>query len=316
MISEDTLEGLRRITVRNGECEISLLPELGGKLIALRFLDGPNALLSPPDFPYRRAEPFAPFDQFDTSGFDDCFPTVAECEDPDDPGRTLPDHGELWSRAHEVELHADGLGVTTSIRLQSWPGRFVRSLRLQGHVVQLRYQVHNDGDRTRHVLWSAHPLLEASEGSRILLPGTVTHVRVESSAGNRLGKKGAKVPWQGLETTGPKSLGYADKLFAGPLRVGRAAFWNRAHDQTVGYAFSATENPWVGLWICQGGWPTSRASKHYTVAVEPCGSPHDSLAEAAGVGECATAPAHGTVSWSMDVSLFRGMPPDGWLSAT
>jgi hypothetical protein len=66
--------------------------------------------------------------------------------------------------------------------------------------------------------------------------------------------------------------------------------------------------PYIGIWICQGGWPTSRTAKHFTVALEPCSGRPDSLEEAIKRNECAVIRSLESMQWWMEIEVNRGAP--------
>ena len=43
-------------------------------------------------------------------------------------------------------------------------------------------------------------------------------------------------------------------------------------------SFDSAATPYLGLWICYGGWPDRPGSKQMCVALEPATAPVDSLA--------------------------------------
>jgi hypothetical protein len=310
---EDKLGDLRRVTVEQDGLSVVLLPDIGGKIIALRRIEtGRNVLYEPPDFPYRRPYEGAAFEDFDTSGFDECFPTVSACPDPTQPARALPDHGWLWSRPWSCAMDGDELVTAVEIDDEL---RFERRLRIRGLQLLLSYRAQSR--RAQPALWSAHPLFACSPGSRILLPRDVDSLLVNWSKDNRLGSFGAHCAWPGsgerrLDRIGPAETGAADKLFSPALRMGRCAFFDAASGESVLFGFDAAATPYVGLWICQGGWPLSRASKHYTVALEPCWGRPDALDEAVRRKEFRALAAGEVVTWSLTLELGLGIPDGPW----
>jgi galactose mutarotase-like enzyme len=309
VISQDRVGDFRRVTVRNDALEVSLLPELGGKLQSLRRVGSDkDFLLAPPERPYRSAFVGALFEEFDTSGFDECFPTIAACESPDRRG-LLPDHGAVWSVPWRFEASGDADAIEMEAQVSGFPWRFTRRLSLQGSRLRLEYRVSSTVDEPQRFIWSAHPLLEVSVGSRILLPREVERVRVESSATGRF-ERGSEIPWRGLDLIEGPSAGTAEKLFTPRLTTGFCALHDAASNESIVFRFDPHELPFVGLWVCQGGWPTSRKAKHFTVALEPCLARTDALSEAALRGEAVILPAGGERRWSLEVELLRGTPEE------
>lgn len=324
MIREDRVGALRRVTLSSAALEVAVLPELGGKLVRLA-RPGPvaqsghdrredNVLLEPPEAerPWRPATHGARFEDFDVSGLDDCFPTVAACPAPDEPALRLPDHGDLWSVPWQLDAAGDSL--TLSARARSLPCRLTRRVSLDGNRVRLDYTLASEADRPLAYLWSAHPLLAVSPGSRIHLPAEVSALLLEWSAGDRLGHRGDRVPWpragvRDLSLLPGPEAGVADKLFTDRLRHGLCAVHDVARARSLTFRFDPARLPYLGLWICAGGWPTSRAAKHFTLALEPCSGRPDSLAEAVRAGTCARLAARETATWSLELELTDGPPP-------
>jgi galactose mutarotase-like enzyme len=101
---------------------------------------------------------------------------------------------------------------------------------------------------------------------------------------------------------GPES-GIGDKLFTGPLS--EAENWCALERPKAGvrikFAFDAAATPYLGLWICYGGWPERPGKKQMCVAMEPATAPVDSLAKTGpwsrvlGAGK--------TFSWRMTVEI-------------
>ncbi len=312
-VVDTTRQGdLTRVVMDNGTVRLEVLPDLGGKMRSLKsLLTGREFLLQPPAQPYRHAEYGAVFEEYDASGFDECFPTVSQCDYPVAPfaGVVLPDHGELWSVPwkHEVidgELHL----AVTGVRL---PYVFRTRIKLLENVLETNYRLTNESDVAFEWLWSAHPLLAAERHAEIVLPKEVDRVLVNSSAGNNLGKSGDFCNWprtcSGVhldKIIGPEQ-GTADKLFSPRLSEGSCGVYFPSTDEAIAFHFDPASLPYVGIWICQGGWPTIE-NGHFTVALEPCTARADSLAEAVERGESFVIGPHKEHSWSLRIELRRG----------
>ena len=295
----DTFAGFSRITLSNASIEAAFLPELGGKMTSLkRTATGREFLLQLPQRTYRKASYGDPFEDYDTSGFDECVPTVSGCEYPDGrfAGTALPDHGELWSMAWQCEERQGELWFAA--RGRSLPYLFRKRVRLENEAVVIGYELVSVSDEPFCYLWSAHPLLNVESGCRILLPAGTSRLLINSSHRNRLGVAGEECSFPVTEVDGRNAdisvLGSrteraADKLFAGPLAQGWGALYYPASDESIVYRFNAGVVPYLGMWICQGGWP-DEDNGHFTVALEPCTSRFDSLAEAINKQECELLP--------------------------
>ena len=89
--------------LQNESLEISLVPDLGAKVISLvnrwtgrEWMSCPTG--GPKLFRNERADDFA---ASTLVGWDECLPTIAPCVFK---GRSLPDHGEVWNGHHHQAL--------------------------------------------------------------------------------------------------------------------------------------------------------------------------------------------------------------------
>jgi galactose mutarotase-like enzyme len=159
-----------------------------------------------------------------------------------------------------------------------------------GWELRLGYLLRNTGSFAVPWSWAAHPLFVAEAGDRIVLPGSIDTLRLEGSGGGRLGKNGDSVSWPvaalangnvcDLSLAQGAESGIGDKLFAGPLSA--AENWCVLERPRAGVrikvGFDPGATPYLGLWICYGGWPERPGAKQMCVAMEPATAPVDSLA--------------------------------------
>jgi galactose mutarotase-like enzyme len=254
------------------------------------------------------------FEEGDASGIDECLPSVAGCS-VYVPGRMVhvPDHGDFWRVAWECtqagnELRMAAMGVSLPLRLE-------RVLRLEGSALGMAYRVINMGEAPVEWAWAAHPLFAAERGDRIVLPASVVQVQVEGSGQQRLGKKGAVHPWPltvssgggrvDLSVAGGIEDGFGDKLFTAAPAEGWAALERRQAGVRIAVQFDAQRSPWLGLWLCYGGWPEGKAHRQQCVAIEPCTAPVDSLAEAMAAGQARRLEPGESDEWGMRIVVSR-----------
>jgi len=286
--------GLEKVNVliQAGECSVTLLPLLGGKVASI-YVKG-HELLQAPLAPYGPRTQTMAFDQGDASGWDECLPSVAGCTVDTAAGpASVPDHGDLW-RVEWQQVSASSVCATLRGECFSLPLALERTVTLteiaKGWQLAVSYKVTNTGTIPAPWSWAAHPLYTAEAGDRVILPDSISELQLEGSGGNRLGKNGDRVAWPIAKLAGggttdlslaeaPES-GIGDKLFAGPL--GAEENWCVLERPKVGLRirvrFDAAATPYLGLWICHGGWPDRPGLKQTCVAMEPCTAPVDSLA--------------------------------------
>jgi galactose mutarotase-like enzyme len=305
------------VLIRAGDCTVTVLPLFGGKIASVRI--GARELLQQPLAPIAPRTRTMAFDAGDASGWDECLPSVAACRVETAAGvAEVPDHGDLW-RVDWQPLINEAYSMTYRAECFSLPLRLERTLTLTpvatGWVLRSDYTVTNLSSEKMPWSWSAHPLFAIEEGDRIALPETIKRLRVEGSGGGRLGKGDHVVAWPfaRLASGGQADLRIVespdsrigDKLFAGPLSA--AENWCALERPSAGVrvrvTFDTVATPYLGLWICYGGWPERPGPKQMCVAMEPATAPVDSLAvtgpwsRALEPGDC--------FRWPMEVEIER-----------
>jgi len=147
----------------------------------------------------------------------------------------------------------------------------------------------------------------------VVLPESIHTLRLEGSGGGRLGKGGDQVSWPiaKLVTGGetdlsvglPPESGVGDKLFAGPLAAQEnwCALERPKAGVRIKVGFDPLATPYLGLWICYGGWPEGPGTKQQCVAIEPATAPVDSLAITGPWSRVLSAGE--TFQWTMTVSI-------------
>lgn len=281
------------VLTQSGDLCVTLSPHLGGKIASIQHKG--RELLQQPLAPALPRTRDMLFDQSDASGWDECLPSVAACtvQGPDGPV-AVPDHGDLWRVVWEA-VENDSAVVRHRADCFSLPLRLERSIGLAktdtGWSLRLEYILSNRGAYDVPWSWSAHPLFAVEAGDFIELPQTITTLRIEGSARGRLGAPGESVAWPlakltdgsvaNLARVEPASSAIGEKVFAGPLDS--ASAWCVLHRPSAGLRirvrFDAGKTPYLGMWLCYGGWPDGSGPKQNCVALEPATAPVDSLAQ-------------------------------------
>lgn len=305
------------VVISSGDCAVELVPELGGKVASIR-IRGHELLQAPLATPSPRTQTMG-FDEGDASGWDECLPSVAACTVETAGGlAAVPDHGDLWRVAWDV-VQADAASVTLRGACFSLPLTVERKLTLretaQGWRLHADYKVTNTGSDAAPWSWAAHTLYATEAGDAIELPETLTTLRLEGSGGGRLGSGGDTVAWPmaklayggetDLRVAQAPETGIGDKLFAGPLAAGEnwCALRRPSAGVRIRVNFDITATPYLGLWICYGGWPERPGTKQVCVALEPSTAPVDSLA-IAGPWSRKLLPGQ-SFSWPMTIDFER-----------
>ncbi|NUQ00272.1 MAG: hypothetical protein HUU35_10500 [Armatimonadetes bacterium] len=305
MIEQTTWRGQKAVALSGDGLRLTLLPDLGAKIVSIVDQDA-NEYIWQSDGEYRLPEYGSPFDTWDVSGWDECFPTVAACTLASGPwaGVTAPCHGEVWSLPHQV-IERDG-ALTTRVHGVRFPYTFERTIRPAGPAAwRLDYRVVNQAALELPYLYSAHPLLRVSPGTRLLLPNEVRWARVDNSLNHRVGALGDTLAWPRAVLPGGATvdlgevvgaeLSAGDKLYSEPPgSAGWCGLVDPVRQVVCGFRFDPAELPRVGIWQNQGWQPGQ-----LNVALEPCSGYPDRLDLALARGEARRLPAGGEATWSL-----------------
>lgn len=300
--------------LESGHLRVEVLPALGGKIASITLLPSGGELLQGPLKPYALRTATQPFDTADGSGWDECLPSIGPCNVPFGEGKTasIQDHGDFWRLPFSVteatqqilRMHAVGTSL---------PILFERGLRLEERTLHLDYSITNQSDTTIPFGWSVHPLFAVQPYDVIHLPHSATEVTAQASADGRLGSPGSKHAWplttnaldgQPLDISVAGSIddGVGDKLVLPSPAEGWCALERKTLRTLVTLHFDPKRWPTLGLWLCYGGWPAAQGSKKgYTVALEPCNLPLDSLADSLAQGTGGHLTPGETVRWNLKV---------------
>jgi hypothetical protein len=302
-----------RIILENGAIRVVLLPSSGGRIESLQG-GGFEFLLQPFDFFDEQLTLGMRFQDGACSGIDECLPTVAR-SGSGVPGLEAPDHGDFWTIAWTVQEPATSSSVTIVADGISRPLRFTKRLELCPTSLQIDYSVQNLSSKPVEYLYACHPLFSIDPGDLVVLPASVTSLRVESSAHNRLGNQGDSISWPitcngsdpiDLSATLPSTVDTADMLYAGPLASGRCGLFRSAVGRGIMLRFDPAQLPYLGLWLCYGGWPGNSVRCQYAVALEPTVAARGSLENAIRDGAAPVLEPNQTHFWTIEF-LIAGL---------
>lgn len=310
MITTFKQNGLEHISLENELLKVIFLPEIGGKMIKLINKRTNTNFLLEPHKEYKHAFHGAPFENYDASGFDECFPTIEACEITTESGMKIkfPDHGQLWSKAWDYEI----VGRETFIRTTkgiNWNYVFKKIISLEGNKLTIDYEVENFEDEPLPYIWAAHPLLNVEPGDEIYLP---EEVRKAFTGWTNDKSIGSEVEWSYIDNKNdfsvvqPAEFGKAVKLFSHQLKEhGWAALHKIKNKESFLISFDTAEIPFLGVWLCYGGWPPNGEPKHLTIALEPSNACCDSLAEAMQKKLCSVVGPHKKNIWQIEIAIVN-----------
>ncbi len=303
--------GMAAWTLENDRISVVILPGMGAKIVSLFDKLAGYEWLVGPVRPMKPVEYGASFTDQDLSGWDEMFPTINACKYPDTGefgGRTLPDHGEVWSLSWAVESPP-----SDSLKLRvggvALPYSLTRSASLvEPATLQLDYELVNKSRIPFYFLWAAHPQFSADDSTRIQLPESVDRV-VNVMDDPSLGPLEGVLPWPKTKTkdgslfhldrVGPVTNRTCRKFYLPPESpVTSAGLLNRRHGCALRLEWPPEMIPYLGIWVDEGTYNTAP-----TAALEPATGYYDSLTLAAENGRVSSLPAAGQLHWSLQVHL-------------
>jgi galactose mutarotase-like enzyme len=315
-MSEEYL-GMHSLVFQNECIRVRVIPELGCKIVEIYDLEnGHEWLWSDKSRPIKPANYGDPYDLYDISGFDECFPNIGISQDPKNTQVTLPDHGEIWSLPWTVTEEEYGLSASVVGKLYDY--HFSRKLSLRNRKLLIEYSVRNVGDTAITYMWSAHPLFVIDEGMKIEITGN-PKMSKEFGYGGRIGADGDN--WYGghlTEHVWPKVLGadgrisdmsevsldkvLTDKVVLDAPDDGLVTLKKLSSGRSLTMKFSPLEIPFLGICYNFGAWPLTGEPATW-VALEPTTGKTDRLDECAEL-DCARELAPKSSStWSLEIEL-------------
>lgn len=316
-INRTKTEGFDSIHVHTGVIELSLMPELGGKINSLRDVrTGREWLWRHPRFAYKRVSHGSSYVSIaDTGGWDECFPSVAECAYPSAPwqGAVIQDHGELWSHPAEFEMDEEEGSITlrTCSRGIALPYTFKRAIILTANssVIRINYEVEGNADQPINFVWCIHPLLAIEPGMELRLP-TSARFNVGGSLPSGLvsTEKNLQYPFAASGLNFPllpeASVGRAIKIWSDSLPDGEGWAALRANNGELHMRWDVALLPQVAVWMNFGAWAADGGSPYFNMGLEPCIGAQDSLADAVSKYNLfATVPPRGSKTWWLEIEL-------------
>ncbi len=299
------------ITLHNERLRVRVLPEEGGRITSFFDMKSKIEFLLQPSELYRRPRSLDRWDRFENSacaGIDDCLPSAGACS-PQTLGGPVPDHGDFWRLPWDVLRASESNQVSMAATGYSRPLLFEKHLILHASALEIHYKIRNIADTPVPFLYALHPLFAIDPGDRIVLPPEVDTVKVESSRSGRFGVSGSLITWPkpggpgsalDLSRTGAISASTAEMLYTGRLQAGWCGIYRAQRRQGIALRFDPRQLPYLGLWLCYGGWPEDATRpRQYAVALEPTVAPWGTLSAALENGQAPVLAARASFEFSI-----------------
>ena len=317
IITQTSSAGFKSINVNTGTLELTIIPELGGKISSLRDVRTHREWLwRNPRMDYKRVPHGSSYvENADSGGWDECFPSVSACEYPSDPwkGKSIQDHGELWSQTAEIELEEDVQSVALLTRWQgvALPYTFTRRISLKGGSASMRidYSVRNNSGQALKYIWCIHPLLAIQPGMQLRLPASARFNASGTSPTELLPSSSNliypfAIPGLSLPTIPEPSAARSIKIWSDCLPAGAGWAALGAQNGELRMRWDVALLPQVAVWMNFGAWAGDGGAPYFNMGLEPCIGAQDSLADAVNqTGMFASLPSHAIRTWWLEIEL-------------
>jgi len=272
----------KTIALTNSSLSVSIVPEEGGRIssVVSRISEIEFLLQSTNEDLHLKPGYDSQFQDGACAGIEECLPTVGICDDTT-AGGPVPDHGDFWQLSWQVTAQSSDCLALVANGF-SRPLLFQKTISLQESGLSIHYRVQNLGQSATSFLYACHPLFAIEPGDLVALPSEAETLQLAYSRTGRMGQLGDQVTWPGKEfdMVLPAETGEAEMLYTGKLSTGRCGLFRSARKQGLWVSFAPHKLPYLGLWLCYGGWPGGSGPQQYAVALEPTTAPCGTLKQA------------------------------------
>ncbi len=308
MIKEMLFKGERAVELQGEHLRVVVLPRIGGKIASIYHRDKDFELLfqNKADS-YLKASFGEPFENYDASGFDDCFPTIdSSIVQVEGKEILYPDHGEIWSSNFSYEIKEEELILRVESRLL--PYTYRKSLSLQEDGLFISYAIENKGKEAFPAIWAMHCLVNCEEDMRINFPeGTEAIENVHESG--FLGKVGKILEYPidndikgnlfDFRTIGSKDDNNCEKYYHyQEVQRGLCSIYYPSKELIFEVSYDKEKLPYLGFWVTEGGFRGD-----YNCALEPCTGYYDGIDIAMDKGRCPIIIPGEILEFSINLSL-------------
>lgn len=284
----------------------------GARMVSLRHKPtGFEFLYQQPGDAYVKPEYGKPLMPAQSAGFDDMFPNIDECFCDEEPwkGTSLPDHGEAWSLDWDVTANVDELCASYhGVRL---PYRFTRRVAFgSSAVLRMDYRLENLSPFPFSYIWSAHPMLVAPAGARMLFPEECRLALAVASESGRLGSYSNEIAWpihadaEGTEhdlslVREPGVHDHEKYFFKHRLTSGWCSVRFPVPRLTLRLEFPADQLPYAAVVLGEG----RMHDRDSFLLLEPCTAPFDRVDISKRFTASSNIGCHQTIEWFLRFAI-------------
>lgn len=315
MIENVNFKGLDALKYSNLNIELIIIPSYGGKLASIKnkltnrefLFQSKNNILKIPKYASN-------FSEYDSSGFDEVFPTIDACPYPDgsNKNKNVPDHGELWTLPWSYEIK------NNSIKLQVKSPNFSyileKEVSLDESSIKLNYNLKNLSkvDNFKFI-WTPHALLNGNESTKIIIPKYLNQIISVEHSSQHLGSWGSIHSYpltKSLKTNKLIDLSRLEDKKANNCE--KFYFLDKLKEndycgvdytdtkEKLLYKYDVKKIPYLGVWKTHGGYRGD-----YNFALEPCTGIYDDLYLASKIKKVSSVEADSSYNWDFTMEIIN-----------
>lgn len=284
-IIETTFKKTKALKMENDYISIIILPEIGSKIASIYSKEKDfEFLFQNKDDSYKKPEFDSVFEEYDCSGFDDCFPNI-------DPSRLnyndreiiYPDHGEIWSAKFDYKIAAGKVVLNYYSSYLDY--NYQKKIYLENNKLKIDYKIKNESQKELPAIWAMHCLIKYSQDMELQFPEGVEKIEnvMESKY---LGEKGEihQFPVTKdksnnsyfLDRVNNKKEKKCEKYYVlGEINAGSCSVFYPEKNIGIKINFDREKLPYLGFWLTEGGFKGD-----YNCAFEPADGYYDSVNKA------------------------------------
>lgn len=298
-------KGVASVVLENEKIRATWLPSYGSKLASLiaKNQSGEQELLFQSDLTELIIPSYgAVFSDYDSSGFDECFPTIDSCEWNH---QNMPDHGEVWAMPWHCEQLLNG-SLTFSVYSEKFNYTFSKNITLDDDSLISTYQVQlHKSVLSLPFIWTPHALFRGTATTQFIIPEYMDKI-YNVCGGGRLGPYGCvydypiaiKQAMLDLRYLEPKSANNCEKYYFTKKLCANSLFGFNDNNIEVRMSVDHHIVPYLGIWKNQGAY-----KGHYNFAIEPCTGIYDDTAHAYDSKLCQVVEPNSSIEWNFSIKI-------------
>jgi hypothetical protein len=269
--AEETMFGLRVVTLQNDLLRVQLLPEAGGKIWQITYLPlGEDILWNNSSIAPAKHSMHDSYDDLWSGGWDELFPNDEETTIGD---TRFPDHGELWTGSWDHRTSLDQRSATLSFTTPLSGMEIEKTLTLSPGSATIRFHhtLCNTSAKELPFMWKLHPALRVTPHHRVDFPAM--QVIREPALPGTLAEAPIEFPWpyarMGTRTVDLRKIPEHDRelyfVYGTNMEAGWCALTNTDTKLSCGLRFDQEIFPCCWLFATYGAW-----RDHHVAVLEPC----------------------------------------------